>query len=105
MMTTAEIVRAIHDLDDSGVREIITAVNIIYNMRMGEKLATITAILKAADRVRFIGSDSPILPRGTEGTILKINAKSVSVDFASFGRWRLPAMLLEPVARVLERYI
>ena len=41
------------------------------------------------------GASSRRLPHGTPGTVVRVNQKTVSVDFGPRGEWRVPATLLK----------
>lgn len=101
MTTTSEILTAISQLDDNALSEIINNAISIHKMRRREQHAKKAALLRTAQKVRFIGQNNFRLPYGTEGRVLKINASSVLVDFAVIGRWRIPASFLEPVSQIM----
>lgn len=39
--------------------------------------------------------DRSRLPHGSEGTVLRVNQKTVSVDFGPRGEWRIPPALIK----------
>ncbi len=41
------------------------------------------------------GDRSRRLPHGSQGTVLRVNQKTVSVDFGPRGEWRIPPALLK----------
>lgn len=96
MTTAIDILTSIHQLDDNSLREVIEGAIGIHKKRLAEQHAKQTALFRTEQIVRFIGQNSHRLPHGAEGRVIKINTRSVTVDFGAFGRWRISASLLVP---------
>jgi len=99
-MTNLERLRIeILKLPDNELREFIEQAIAEHKKRKFERSRNNALLLTGTRKARFIGRGSSRLPHGAEGTILKINQRSVCVDFGQYGnRWRVDAALLEAMA-------
>ncbi|OGV70361.1 MAG: hypothetical protein A2283_14020 [Lentisphaerae bacterium RIFOXYA12_FULL_48_11] len=98
-MTHLETLRMeILKLTDNELREIIEQAIAEHKKRRFERSRNSAMLLTKARKARFIGRGSSRLPHAAEGTILKINQRSVCVDFGQYGnRWRVDASFLAPI--------
>ena len=99
MKTLDDLRNDIVALDSADLSAILDLAVAESRRRRGEDNRRKAILFCPGQSVRFTGEGSFRLPKETVGRVRKVNQRTVSVDFGTFGgSWRVDASLLDVIA-------
>lgn len=99
MRTMEELRGDIVALDALALHEVLELALAECRRRRSEDNRKRAILFRPGQSVRFTGRGSPRLPTGALGHVRKVNQRTASVDFGTYGAsWRVDASLLEAVS-------
>ena len=101
MSPTEELKGVIGKLEDEALRSVLEFAAHEYKTRHKRASRQRALRFRPSQSVKFTGDTSNKLPKGAEGVVIRVNERTVAVEFGEFGRWRVDAALLEPTGSVL----